>query len=111
MKHLDRHNNLNFAQHGFRKNRSTESQLILSCNEHAKGLNSGKQRDSIILDFSKAFDKVPHKRLLLKLKQYDICRKILNWIQDSLRNMDQSVVVDAKLRLLSVSHIGYHRTV
>ena len=96
MKHLDQHNILNDAQHGFRKNRSTESQLILTCNEHAKALNSGEQRDSILLDFSKAFDKVPHKRLLSKLKHYGIRGKILDWIQDFLRDREQSVVVEGE---------------
>ena len=96
MKHLSRYNILSDAQHGFRKNRSTESQLILTCNEHAKALNSNEQLDSILLDFSKAFDKVPHKRLLHKLSHYGIRGKILAWIQDFLRDRTQSVVVDGE---------------
>ena len=42
MKHLDRYKILNEAQHGFRKNRFTESQLILTCNEQAKALNNNE---------------------------------------------------------------------
>ena len=67
MKHLDRHNILNDSQHGFRKHISTESQLISTVNEQASALNNGEQRDSILLDFSKAFDKVSHRLLLHKL--------------------------------------------
>jgi hypothetical protein len=35
-------------------------------------MSSGKQIDAILLDFSKAFDKVPHRRLLMKLDHYGI---------------------------------------
>ena len=52
----------------FTKNRSDESQLILTYDKLAKALDSGDRRDSVLLDVSKAFDKVPHKRRLLKLK-------------------------------------------
>jgi hypothetical protein len=47
--------------------RSTESQLILTVQDLAADLDKGQQIDAILLDFSKAFDKVPHRRLLLKL--------------------------------------------
>ena len=67
MSHLDNHQMLNDAQHGFRKRRSCESQLIMTVQDLAKGLNEGEQIDAVLLDFSKAFDKVPHKRLLEKL--------------------------------------------
>ena len=80
MKHLDRHNILNDSQHGFRKHRSTESQLISTVNEQAAALNTGEQRGSILLDFSKAFDKVSH-RLLHKLGFYGIRNGVLQWIK------------------------------
>ena len=46
------------SQHGFRKRRSTETQLILSIDDLAKSLDVGELMDCILLDFSKAFDKV-----------------------------------------------------
>ena len=72
MKHLDLHNILADSQHGFRKKRSCESQLIRTINDLAKGMNDKTQVDAILLDFAKAFDKVPRKRLLLKLDHYGI---------------------------------------
>ena len=69
-KHLETNWILNDAQHGFRKNRSCESQLILTIQDLAKGIDLGEQIDLILLDFSKAFDKVPHERLLYKAEYY-----------------------------------------
>jgi len=68
MRHLDFHSILSNAQHGFRKRRSCESQLLLSANDFLKSLDGNTQTDAILLDFAKAFDKVAHKRLLLKLE-------------------------------------------
>jgi hypothetical protein len=61
MKFFESHNILSDKQHGFRKKRSCESQLILTIQDLAAGLNSKSQIDAILLDFSKAFDKVPHE--------------------------------------------------
>ena len=65
--HLDAHNILSDFQHGFRARRSCETQLIITTQDIATALNNRKQVDLVILDFSKAFDKVPHQRLLHKL--------------------------------------------
>ena len=58
--HLEIYNILTPHQHGFRQQRSCKSQLILTTNKFARCLDSGGQIDAIALDFSKAFDKVPH---------------------------------------------------
>jgi len=70
MKYLESNNILFEFQHGFRENRSCESQIISMV--HQLTYNKGKniQTDLIIMDFAKAFDKVPHRRLLCKLKSY-----------------------------------------
>ena len=70
--HLENNNILTDKQHGFRKQRSCESQLILFVDELAKKVCDGNQIDVAVMDFSKAFDVVPHKRLLAKLKYYGI---------------------------------------
>ena len=59
-------------------------------------LNSvdGKQTDLILLDFSKAFDKVNHEKLLLKLHSYGIRQETLKWIQAFLSNRQQQVVIE-----------------
>ena len=72
MKHLARFNILSDAQYTFRKARSTESQLILTTHDLTKNLDDRITTDLAILDFSKAFDVVPHQRLLIKLDHYGI---------------------------------------
>ena len=64
MAHLEQLNILKDYQHGFRKGRSCETQLIITVDEIAKSLDNRSQVDLLILDFSKAFDTVPHARLL-----------------------------------------------
>ena len=69
-------------QHGFREKRSCETQLIMLIDELAKNMQMGKQTDLILLDFSKAFDKVAHEKLLLKLHHYGTRGDTLKWIKD-----------------------------
>ena len=64
--HFDPNKRLRDVQHGFRK----KSQLILTY--IANRLHDGEQIHAILLNFSKAFDKVPHQRLLLKMQHYGI---------------------------------------
>lgn len=59
-------------QHGFRKDHSCETQLLLMVEDLARNIDNGDQMDMLILDFSKAVDKVPHERLMVKLKYYGI---------------------------------------
>ena len=81
-KHLDTNGILTDSQHGFRKKRSCESQLILTVNDLAEAIDKGGQTDTILLDFSKAFDVVPHQRLIMKLYFYGIRNQTLHWIQN-----------------------------
>ena len=94
--HLDKTGILSDTQHGFRKRRSCESQLVLTINDFAKSLNEGQQLDTILLDFSKAFDKVDHRKLCIKLEHYGIRGKTLEWIKDFLKNRTQRVVINGK---------------
>ena len=94
MKHLNSHKILSDAQNGFRQNHSCESQLLLTVNDFAKGLDDGKQTDAVSLDFSKAFDKVSHRHLFIKLSYYGIRGSTLSWIQDFLTNRSQQVILD-----------------
>ena len=72
MKHLELHNILTDSQHGFHAKRSTETQLIQTIHDISKSLDKKETVDMAILDFTKAFDKVPHKRLIHKLNYYGI---------------------------------------
>jgi len=60
MQHLDEHGILSDAQHWFRKHRSCETQLLLTLQDLSAALDNSEQIDAILLDFSKAFDKVPY---------------------------------------------------
>ena len=86
MAHLDEHNILVDYQHGFRRNRSCETQLINTLAHLAWSVNYGYQTNLLILDFSKAFDCVAHRRLLLKLDYYGIRGQTLDWLQAWLLN-------------------------
>jgi len=77
MSHLERHNILTDAQHGFHKQWSCESQLTLT----ARGFEEKSQLGVNLLDFSKAFDKVPYARLLLKAAHYGVISNTLSWIE------------------------------
>ena len=68
MQHLDTHKILCDQQHGFRKRRSCGSQLRVTIQDISANQDEGEQIDAVLLDFSKAFAKVPHQRLLLKLR-------------------------------------------
>ena len=70
MSHLETHQILCPNQFAFRVKHSCESQLLLTINDFAYALNNKLQVDIGILYFSKAFDKVPHTRLMQKLEYY-----------------------------------------
>ena len=87
MQHLSEHDIhvLVGSQHGFRSGRSCETQLVQFIHDLRESLDGAhnrghKQTDLIIMDFAKAFDKVPHRRLAYKLEYYGIRNDILQWI-------------------------------
>lgn len=81
------------CQHGFRRARSCVSQLLEVVDDFSSLVDQGQSFDVIYLDFKKAFDSVPHQRLLLKLQAYGITGNILLWIEDFLLNRVQTVKV------------------
>ena len=66
---------------GFIKGRSTVLQLLNVIDSCTKALDRGESVDIVYLDFMKAFDTVPHKRLIGKLKSYGTEYYTLRWIQ------------------------------
>ena len=94
MRHLQDHNILTDAQHGFRKRISCESQLIMLVQDLALNIEEKHQTNMILLDFSKAFDKVPHQRLLHKLKSFGISQQATGWIAGFLFDRTQQVLVE-----------------
>ena len=83
VKHLKDHNILTDCPHGLRAKRSTEMQLILTLHDMAKAIQSSSIH-AVVSDFAKAFDKVPHRRLLRKLRHYGIQGPLLNWSESFL---------------------------
>ena len=94
MKHLELHNILTDSQHEFRAKRSTETRLIQTIHDISKSLDKKETVDMAILDLTKAFDKVPHKRLIHKLNYYGISGYIATWMEIVLIGRTQQVVVN-----------------
>ena len=81
-------------QFGFCKGRTCTSQLLVTISEWLTDLDNNIPVDCAYLDFRKAFDSVPHQRLMAKLKGYGIDGSILNWINDFLNNRTQYVAIN-----------------
>ena len=81
------------AQHGFVTGKSCVTQLLEFMEELTESLDSGEDVDVIYLDFCKAFDKVPHRRLLKKLYNYGITGKIFSWVKEFLSDRKQRVTI------------------
>jgi len=96
MSHLDEHNILSSLQHGFRAKHSCDTQLLTTTHDLMKSFDNKKQVDVAVLDFSKAFDKVPHERLLAKLQHYGIVGPIHSWIGEFLKGRSQCVLVEGE---------------
>ena len=90
MDFLVKHKLINTSQHGFLKARSCLTNLLCFFEEITKWVDDGSPVDVIYLDFQKAFDKVPHQRLILKLKSHGMGNSIINWIEQWLTDRRQS---------------------
>ena len=97
--HLDTHGILTWFQHGFQAGRSSETQLAVTMHDLHKLADLGTQVDIGILEFSKAFDIVPHTWLLNKLQFYGINDEVCCWIRNFLEGRTQRVMVDGVFSL------------
>ena len=73
--------------------RSCETQLLTIVEYWTRCIDNNQSIDVVHFDFQKVLDKVPHNRLLNKLKSYGLTGMVLNWINDFLSNRRQRVVV------------------
>ena len=96
MCHADNNNILYDLQHGFRKKLSCETQLIEFIDDITNNLDNGQHTDCLIMDFSKAFDKVSHSLLTHKLQHYGITGKTNNWIKSFLCERTQRVLIEGE---------------
>ena len=94
MKHFLSNNLLSNRQYGFIPGRSTVLQLLKMLDDWTLKLEYGGQIDVIYTDLEKAFDKVPHKYLIYKLKQYKLDPNVAQWIVSFLMDRQQRVVID-----------------
>jgi hypothetical protein len=96
MSHVEDNHILYPLQHGFVRGKSCETQLIEFIDEISNNMNNGKQTDCLIMDFSKAFDKVNHNLLTHKLDHYGIRGTTNTWITEFLNHREKSVVVEGE---------------
>ena len=91
-------------QHGFFSGRSCNTQLLEVYHKIGEFVDKGFQTDVIYLDFSKAFDSVPHSLLIHKLKTFGFNGDLLSWLKSYLTGRKQQVVIEgAKSSWLSVT--------
>lgn len=93
-------------QHGFRKTFSCETPLLCFTHNLNTILDRGSCADCLFLDFSKAFDKVCHKSLLVKLSQLNIDSNTFLWIEQFLLNRSQYVTCNDQESSPSPVHSG-----
>ena len=94
--YLESNNLISSKQHGFRKGRSCLTQLLQHMDFILDNYQDDAETDVIYLDYAKAFDKVDHELLLVKLRFYGIQGELFDWIEQFLLDRMQKVVVDGK---------------
>ena len=98
MDHLIENNLISDDQHGFVGGRSTITNLLSTFNKWYELIDNGNDLDVLYLDFAKAFDSVPHNRLIHKLECYGIGLqgKVLQWIKSFISGRKQCISVNGE---------------
>ncbi len=94
MAHLVEGELISKSQHGFMTGRLCTKNLVTFLENVTEAKDEGKSVYVIYLDFSKAFDKVPHKRLLRKMEAKNVSKEILEWTNSWLSQRKQKVKVN-----------------
>lgn len=97
IEHMNKHCLFSNQQYGFLPGRSSSLQLLKALDDWTEALDKGGTVEAIYLDFSKAFDTVPHKRLLYKIAHYGIRGKIFSWLRDFLTERTQRVKIKEEI--------------
>ena len=106
MTHLQVNNLICNEQHGFVSGRSCTTQLLETLDEWTEILDEGGSIDAIYTDFQKAFDTVPHQRLVRKLQTYGVSGYVLSWIRAFLRDRSQRVRINGTQSREAVVYSG-----
>ncbi|BHF77979.1 hypothetical protein SprV_0602108900 [Sparganum proliferum] len=93
MQFLEQHHLLSDAQHGFRSGRCCLTNLLFTLERWTEARDEGNVVHAIYIDLKKAFDSIPHQRLLHKLRNAGIRGHLLVWIQRFLAGRSQRVQV------------------
>ncbi len=96
LNHMKRNSLFAKEQHGFLEGRSCITNLLETLDVWTRISDDKGIIDCVYLDFKKAFDSVPHQRLLTKVKGYQIRGKIFEWISSFLTGRKQRVIVDGE---------------
>ena len=96
MKHLLNNNLICQQRHGFTPGRSCTTQLLDTLDCWTETLDQGGSICAVYMDFRKAFDSSPHRRLMLKLQAHGITGQIHHWIEDFLKDRTQQVNVNGE---------------
>ena len=96
VEHLEKHELIKESHRGFKK-KSCLTNLLVFLDEITDYLDPGYSVDVIYLDFQKAFDKVPHRRLALKVAAHGIDSKVLRWTENWLHGRKQKVVLGGQV--------------
>ena len=92
--HLKEHNLISDTQHGFMKGRSCLLSLLAFFENKDELLDKRMAVDVLYLDFAKAFDKVPHRRLVEKMRAHGLSEEVIKWVEAWLKDRKQRVVID-----------------
>ena len=106
MRHLDNKQQIKPSQHGFLPGRSCQSNLLVFLERVTDDTDRGNNTGKAYLDFAKAFDKVPHARLLVKLKALGVNDQVSSWMEAWLTDRRQRVGVSGETSVWSAVSSG-----
>lgn len=95
--HMSQNGLITDCQHGFMKGRSCVTQLLEIMDMWTRVLDQSGNIDVVYLDFRKAFDTVPHERLMKKIEGYGIRGNVLGWLRAFLTDREQRVIVNGEM--------------
>jgi hypothetical protein len=92
--HLAKHSLILKTAHGFMHHKSCLTNLLEFFQDIFTDYDKERSADIIYLDFQKAFDKVPHKRLMIKVRALGISNNLADWIENWLTDRKQRVIIN-----------------
>lgn len=101
--------NIHYSQHGFFEKKSTQTNLMEYVSFVADAIVAGGQVDTVYTDFAKAFDKVDHGTLLIKLKLFGLSENLVQWFSTYLSHRSQFVVIGGSRSSSFTQTSGFHQ--